>query len=238
MAAGPVAAHVGVAVKLDGTPVGMTAEPMSLVSGKTYRPTASTKRCFAPGVALVVLDNAVPVVAANIEDVDFLHGLVTFAAAYSVTGPVTVTGSYVPFVAIGTLKSMSLDIVADALDKSVFADTAKRFARGLGDVTGAWGSWSFLDESVGIGTLEAALAGGVARIVSMEILQDASVLTNGGILARVRAFLSAADTSAEPAGLVETSVSLEGAPVLSPANSSGSWPIAWSIADGASGLRI
>lgn len=239
MAAGYVAAHAGVLVKLDGTPVALAAEPMSLVSGKTYRVTALAKRCFDPSVALEIRDNGVAVGAANIEAIDYMNGLVIFAAAYTPTGPITVqSGSYIPFVTIGTVKSFDFQTMKDMLDKSVFGDAAKRYANGLGDFKGSLGAWSFLDENIGVGTLEAALAGGTVRTISVEITQDGVTLANGGLLFRGPVMLASADTSAGVADLVETSTSFEGAPRMSVAGASGSWPVSWSLLDGSTGLRI
>ena len=84
------AGYVGTILK-QGTSTAMTAEAMSLVSGKTYQVTASTKRNFNPAVAVTVLDNAVAVNVTNILNIDYLFGRVTFIAGYTVTGPVTVT---------------------------------------------------------------------------------------------------------------------------------------------------
>ena len=239
MAAGNVNAYNGVTVKLDGTPVSFTAEAMSLVSGKTYRVTNAIKRCFDPNTALEIRDNGVAVAPANIEAIDYLHGLVIFAAAYTPTTPITAhAGSYVPFVTLGTAESFSVEISAEALPKSVFGNAAKRYARGLADFTGNIGLISFLDDNVGVEALEASFAAGNARIVSIEIVQDGTTLANGGLVFRGRVNLSSAETSADPAALVKTPIDLEGSPVASVTGVSGSWPVAWSILDGSTALRI
>lgn len=239
MAAGNVAAHSGVLVKLDGTPVTLAAEAMSLISGKNYRVTALAKRCFDPRVALEIRDNGVAVLAANIEAIDYLHGIVIFAAAYTPTGPITAhAGSYVPFATIGTANGFDFKVMKEDLDKGVFGDAAVRRVLGLGDFNGSITAWSFLDESVGVGTLEAALANGTARIMSIEIIQDGTTLANGGLVWRGIVLLKGADTGAEVAALVDTTQNYEGAPMMSTLGVSGSWPVSWSFLDGATGLRI
>lgn len=239
MAAGAVAAHAGVTVKLDAAPVTLTAEAMSLVTGKTYRVTNAARRCFDPRVALEIRDNGVAVAAANIERIDYLHGVVIFAAAYTVTGPVTAhAGSYLPFATVGTAKAFSFDMTVDDADKGVFGDAAVRRALTLGDFTGTVGAWSFLDESVGAGTLEAALSAGTVRVLSIEIVQDGVTLANGGILWRGLVVLNGADTEAAVADLVDTTQRYTGSPMMSVAGASGSWPVSWSILDGSTGLPI
>lgn len=239
MAAGNVAAHVGVTIKLDGTPVAFAAEPMQLVSGKVYRVTNAIKRCFDPNTALEIRDNGAAVAISNIADIDYLHGLVIFAASYTPTGPVTAhAGAYVPFVTVGTVNSFGVEISAEALDKSVFGNAARRYARGLADFNGSLNLISFLDENVGIETLEASFAAGNTRILSVEIIQDSVTLANGGLVFRGLVQLSEADTSADPSGLVETSATFEGTPRASTSGVSGPWGVAWSLLDGATGLRI
>lgn len=239
MAAGYVAAHAGVLVKIDGTPVALVAEAMQLVSGKYYRVTNAIKRCFDPSVALEIRDNGVAVGAANIEHIDYLNGIVKFAAAYTPTTPITAhAGSYIPFLTIGTIKSFDFKSAKEMLEKSVFGDAAKRYANGLGDFSGGLGTWSFLDENVGVATLEASFAAGTVRVISIEILQDGVTLANGGLYWRGLCALQGAETSAEVASLVETSPKLEGSARMSVAGASGSWPVSWSILDGATGIFV
>lgn len=103
-----------------GTATTMTADPMSLVSGKIYRITASTKSVFDRATAITVLDNAVAVDAEDIESIDYLHGRVIFDAGYTVTGPVTITGKYLPMTQIAKANSFTLTQTAGTKDTSVF----------------------------------------------------------------------------------------------------------------------
>lgn len=83
-------------IRKTGTPVPVTDEATTLVTGKTYRITNAAHRILDPGTTVVVEDNNVAVAAANILNIDYLYGMVTFQAAYTPTGPITITGAYVP----------------------------------------------------------------------------------------------------------------------------------------------
>lgn len=110
-------------LKKGGTPTSMTAEAMSLVSGKTYQVTASTKRVLSFANAITVLDNAVDHTA-NVESIDYLTGKVTFLSSYTVTGPVTITASYIPLTVIAKARSFTLTQTAAPVDESSY-DTAQ-----------------------------------------------------------------------------------------------------------------
>jgi hypothetical protein len=94
-------------LKQQGTPTTLTAEPAALVSGKTYRITNAAKRILDYFTAVTVFDNAIDRTS-NVISVDYLNGEVTFAAAYTVVGPVTVSGKYIPTVAIAKGRSFTL----------------------------------------------------------------------------------------------------------------------------------
>jgi predicted secreted protein len=103
-----------------GTPTAMTGEAMSLVAGKTYQVTNVAKRSFSRTAALSVLDNAVAVSAANILNIDYLYGRVTFVPGYTVTGPVTVTGTHFPLAQIAKGRAFTLTQQAAAIDITDF----------------------------------------------------------------------------------------------------------------------
>ncbi len=239
MAAGFVAAHAGVTVKFDGTPTTMTAEAMSLISGKIYRVTSATKRCFDPRVDLNVLDDGVAVAEANIANIDYLHGIVTFASGYTIVGAITVTGTFLPFTTLGVVKSFSFEVSPELGDKSVFGNSFKRYARLLSEFSLSLGAFDNLESAAGVATLEASFQAGTTRVVSIEILQDGSTLANGGLVLRGLVKVAGADTSASVESIVETGSNYEGAPMVSiNAAVAGDWPVSWSILDGASGLVV
>jgi hypothetical protein len=241
MAAGFVAAHSGVTIKFDGTPVAIVAgEAMSQISGKYYRVTDAAKRCLDHRQNLEIRDNGVAVAATNIEHIDYLNGIVKFAASYTVTGPVTIqVGTYIPFTTLGVVKSFSFDVSADLPEKTVFGNTSRRYLRGLADFTIDLAAFDHLESAAGVETLEASLNSGTTRIISIEIIQDGSTLANGGLLVRGLVKLQNPSTDADPGSIVETGSKFEGCPVMSTnALVSGSWPVSWSVLDGASGLYI
>ncbi len=106
-----------------GTSTLMTAEAMSLVSGKTYQITAATKRLFDRTASLIVYDNAVDHTA-DVESIDYLFGRVTFASAYTPTGPITITANYLPLAVVGCINEFTLTQTANAVDNTCM-DTAQ-----------------------------------------------------------------------------------------------------------------
>jgi predicted secreted protein len=113
----------GYIVKLmkGGEPQTMTGEAMSLVSGKTYVITNTAKQLIDVDTTVTVLDNAVDHTA-DVENIDFLFGKVTFKSSYTVTGPVTITGKYVALTAIAGARTFTLTQTATANDNTDIPD--------------------------------------------------------------------------------------------------------------------
>ena len=107
-------------VKKVGITTVMTAEAMSVVSGLTYEIDDVTKEVWDRALTLTILDNASPVVAANIETTDFLLGRVTFIPGYSVIGDITVTGSFFPMIQVARSSSFTLTQTVAVIDRSDF----------------------------------------------------------------------------------------------------------------------
>ena len=107
-----------VALKKSGTSTAMTDEAMTLVSGKTYQINTLSKQIWDTAVAIVVEDNAVAVDAEDIANIDYLAGRVTFDAGYTVTGPVTISGNYLPTTEIAGSKSFTLTMTSAAIDST------------------------------------------------------------------------------------------------------------------------
>lgn len=110
------AGYVGT-IKKGGTPTTMTAEACTLVSGKTYRITNATKQVISRADTLTILDNAVDHTA-DVVSFDPLFGTVTFSSGYTVIGPVTVTGKYIPLATVGTFRGYTLNMQAAAINSS------------------------------------------------------------------------------------------------------------------------
>lgn len=108
-------------IKKAGTPLPVTDEAMTLVSGKTYQITAAAKRTLALTTAITVKANATDATA-QVEKIDYLNGKVTFKAAYTPTGAVTLSGSYVPMTQIAKGRSFNLSQNANELDVTGYDD--------------------------------------------------------------------------------------------------------------------
>ncbi len=94
---------------------------MTLVSGKTYQIDDATKEIWDRTEATFdILDAASPVAAADILNVDYLFGRVTFVSGYSVIGSITITGDFMPLSAVGKANTYNLTMTAESIDESDF----------------------------------------------------------------------------------------------------------------------
>jgi hypothetical protein len=108
------------ALKVGGTPTAVVAGPATLVSGKTYRINDAAKRVMSLANAITVYDNAVNHTD-DVLSIDHLNGEVTFEAAYTVTGAVTVDYYYLPMAALAKARSFSLTQTAAEIDDTDYA---------------------------------------------------------------------------------------------------------------------
>lgn len=108
------------AVNITGISTTITAEAANLVSGQIYQITNVAHRVLDRTVAISVLANAVVVPAASIASIDYLTGSITFATAYTVTAPVTITGAYLPMTAIASASGFTLTMTAETVDNTDF----------------------------------------------------------------------------------------------------------------------
>ncbi len=110
-------------IKKPGTSTTMTTEACTLESGKIFQIDDVTKRIWdrdEGATAFEIFDNAVGK-NADIDWVDYLFGRFKFLDAYSVTEPITVTGSFFPTVTLGKARSFTLTQTADAVETTDFA---------------------------------------------------------------------------------------------------------------------
>ncbi len=107
-------------VKQAGVSTAMTTEAMTLVSGKTYKITNTAKDVWDRNTTFVVFDNAVDQTAEVLE-IDYLFGKVTFKASYTPTGPVTVTGAYFPTAQLGKGNAFTLTMSCEPIQTTDFA---------------------------------------------------------------------------------------------------------------------
>lgn len=141
-------------VKKTGASTGLTGggEATTLVSTRVYQITNTAKRVIDPATALTVKDGASDVTA-QVQDIDFLNGIVTFKNSYTVVGAITVTGNYLPLASLCKLRGFTLTMQADAVNNTdnctaqsnggymtSFAGmrTAKLEAQGIYDSTNAF----------------------------------------------------------------------------------------------------
>lgn len=106
---------------ISGSATSMTGEAMSLVSGETYKVTASTKNLWDVTASWTIYDNGTDKTS-EIENIDYLHGRVTFKSTYTVTGPVTVTGKYYTKALTASYKSFKLTTSCDTKDTTTVAN--------------------------------------------------------------------------------------------------------------------
>lgn len=106
-----------------GVSTTFTASAMSLVSGKTYKITDATKNIWDRTATFIVYDNAVDHTA-DVDNIDYLFGRVTFKSAYTPTGPITVSGKYLPTSSVGCANAFTLTQTANAIDNTCM-DTAQ-----------------------------------------------------------------------------------------------------------------
>jgi len=139
-------------VKRSGTSTQFTDEAASLVSGKTYQIDDETKQVWDREQPVTVKDNGVLVDSSNIEFIDYLFGKVTFTAGYTVTGPVTVSGSYLPMQAVAGANAYNLNHTGDLLDDTDFEGAQanggyRTRLYGLRDVSASITRWDDLSKT-------------------------------------------------------------------------------------------
>lgn len=111
---------------IGGTPTTFTAEATTSLGSDAYQVTDADKRIWDPNTAIVVNDNGSPVDAADIEELDFLFGIVTFVSGYSPLGAITVTGKYLPLFEVADAHQVGDDAEAVKLKTSKFRRGAPR----------------------------------------------------------------------------------------------------------------
>lgn len=105
-------------IRAAGTPISTTGEAMTQVGAtKTYQINTASRQIWDRTVAPVVYDNAVDQTA-EVISIDYLYGKVTFAASYTVTGPVTVDVDYIPTTQIARGRGFNLTQTMDPIDES------------------------------------------------------------------------------------------------------------------------
>jgi len=99
-------------LKKAGSPTSFTDAATEELDGLYYI-TNRSQSLIDRTVDVTVNDGGTPVTDADIDYIDFLQGGVKFASTYTVTGPVTITGSYLPLSPICYAQTFSLSQSAD-----------------------------------------------------------------------------------------------------------------------------
>lgn len=196
-------------VAMTGASTVMTTESMTLVSGKTYEIDDAAKEVFDPDTALVVRDNTVTVAHSNIESIDLLHGTVTFAAAYTPTGPIDISGAYLPRTTIAKAFTCVINRSRDLLPDEKFGDTSKKKIAGVQDASGSVSIRDIADTTVGGGdSIKDLINDGTAFVLSF--------LPGTGLdTLRARILLESLDIDGDVAGQVIDNLAWQLASVVS-----------------------
>lgn len=192
-------------IKATGTPTTFTAEACSLVSGKTYQIDATAKRAWDPLSSLAIYDNGSRVAAADVESVSLLFGRVTFASSYSVTGPVTASGKYLPLSTLTYARGFVLRVGGTLLDVSPYGSQARQWSTGPEAIDGALDVLGRGGEVYdgGSRSLDSVLRSG--EIVVIEVLPEASTAL------RVFAVLERSETGGVVSDVIANAVQFRGA---------------------------
>ncbi len=167
-------------IKKVGTATAFTTEAMTLVSGKTYAIDDGTKEIWDRSEATMdILDAGGSIADADILNIDYLFGRVTFVASFTPSGSVTCTGKSFPTTTIARPNTYNLTMTADAVDESDYQSAQanggyRTFASGLRTVALELGG--IFDDA------EAAAADVIARtelIIEIDPAGDGSSIARG-----------------------------------------------------------
>jgi len=106
-------------IRKGGTPTTMTGEATTFLTGKSYQITNAAHQVIDRTQTVTVKDNAVSQ-NANVLSIDYLWGIVTFKASYTVVTPVTIDGKYIPMTQIAKGQTFTLTQTAGTIDTTDF----------------------------------------------------------------------------------------------------------------------
>src|SRR5436190_8964628 len=93
------AGYIATIKQVSGASVAVATAPTTSLGTNQYQITDVTKRLLERTATTNVFDNGVNQ-NANVDWIDFLHGIVKFVGSYTVVGPVTITSRYLPLTAV------------------------------------------------------------------------------------------------------------------------------------------
>lgn len=119
-------------VRKSGTTTAVVDEPCELVSGTTFRITASAKRCVDPDVSWFLEADAVAIPADDVLSADLVNGEFTLSGDVSPSAVITFSGSFLPLTTTAEVlteaKSFSLGLSTELADTTVFTGTSNMHA--------------------------------------------------------------------------------------------------------------
>jgi hypothetical protein len=194
---------------LTGTATSFTTEATTNTTGHVWQITNANKQIWNPNVVPSFFDNAVAIPEADILSIDYLFGAVTFTGAK--TGPITVTGSYLPYHVISETHEFNFSLSRDVIDVSVLGvDSRQRIVTildGTGDFTVYDAPDTDYDPGAGTRKLKTLFDAGTQFVLVFRVTGDA---TN---TYRFWAIITNLETAASVDGLIETTVSWQVSPV-------------------------
>jgi hypothetical protein len=141
---------------------------------KSYQLTNTADRILDPTVPVVVKDNGVDHTA-NVVNIDYLFGIVTFAAGYVVTGPVTIDGAFLTLMPVPGAFDAKLSRKNEMLEATQYAqgDAQKRRQCGHMDCSIALKSYAtgledFNSGIAGVQTIHALAAAGTPLLIQFD----------------------------------------------------------------------
>ena len=111
-------------IKRTGTSTSFTTETMGQVDGQRYRINDLTRSVWDWNEEVTIFDDGLEVDAEDIAEIIHITGTVVFDSGYTVDGPVTATGSYLPTAAFGRASAFDLSQTADSTGTTAFEDAA------------------------------------------------------------------------------------------------------------------
>jgi hypothetical protein len=133
-------AGYGATVKKSGTSTSFTDEGMSNTSENTWQIDDQDKEVFDRHTVPTFKDNTVVIDSADIQSIDYLYGLVTFTGSKS--GPITVSGDYIPMTEIVGAKDVSLNRTSAILDDTDISNEGYHTKKsGIHDASITLGRW-------------------------------------------------------------------------------------------------
>lgn len=186
-------------VRVGGATTAMIDEACNLVATatRTYEITDPARRVLDPDVAVVVEDNGTPVAASDIEQLDFLTGRVVFDSAYVITGPITITGNFIPTVVVACAKTWQATHSREIIESTCFGATARDKFLTIKEATGSISEFDDGYTVVGPESFNDKFED--ADIFVLEFDPDGT----GAFLRRYFVALEGMEQAAEATGLVE-----------------------------------